>query len=149
MNTHGRPGSLKWILYWFPEYVHNGRPIYLKRGQGRVYGRKTTAETSPWRYAERRPGLPTIYGFIETEAQSIWPWRRYVRKPMNDVEYAEFMQSLRWDSHEGLDPRLLIGGWRSVRSGVYHCNDGAYTPKTRSEPARFMFRDGAIWVGDA
>jgi hypothetical protein len=156
-DTKGRPGSLNWIKTWFPEYIVNGKPIVLKAG----WGRKRTAQTSPWAWAPNEFNRVNIYGYIATPVPGGW-YNQILKTPVDDEAYAEFMRRLNYYSNghltfgglPGLDPVELIGGYRGKRQRgqprIYHCPNGIYTPvSTRyGIPARFVSRGGNEWLGD-
>jgi hypothetical protein len=162
-DTKGRPGSKDWIEYWFPEYIHEGKPIRLKTGVGRITGHEQTEETSPWKYAQNEYKKINIYGIITTPVPGKW-YNDYLREPVTTKEYEAFITSLNFYRNggltmsgkvPGLDPVELIGGFRGVSSPrrrrrpvIYHCLNGTYQPLTYGYPAVFHFNSGEVWTGD-
>jgi hypothetical protein len=136
-----RVGSKRWIAHYFPQYLFDGKPLKLRIGWGRVSGSRQTVDTSPWRFADP----DKVRGFtVEIQRSPKPPYQQYVRTPMSDIEYADYLKSLNWflrpekpADRPGIDPSLLHGGIRSWRERVYHCPLGLYDPVAR----RFSFFD--------
>jgi hypothetical protein len=159
-DTHGKPGSATWIMYWFPEYIVGGKPIFLKTGVGRFSGARHTRETSPWKYAQNEYSKVNIYGVINEPVPGKW-YNSMISTPVSTKEYAAFIKSLNYYTNgkltmyggPGLDPSFLIGGYRGIgrrKPYLYHCNKGIYTAETFGKPATFHFRKSKTdpWIGD-
>jgi hypothetical protein len=115
LDTGGRVGTRRWLRTHFDEYAD----IRLKRGTGRFSGTKRTRESSPWKFWPGGFDEPTIYGYYEQPVPGGW-YNQSIKTPMTQDEYDKFMISLNWfkNGHRtmfggvGLDPRVLIGGYR-------------------------------------
>jgi len=149
MITVHRPLSKKWIQYWFPQYIINGKPLHLTRKYGFIKGKRRTKETTPWRFVEHRPNGEdiNIRGY-RTRAVDIpkAPYVKYVKEPVTAQEYEAFMKTLNYfaNGEQGLNPHELIGGWRGAGESTYRCANGIYQPR----PPRFVYFDNRPdWIG--
>jgi hypothetical protein len=147
-------GSIEWIAAYFPEYLVDGEPIFLKKGVWPITGKVSVKEAQPWRFAPNvADGVtPNMQGVTVTIAPgSKPPFVRYVSTPVPDATFRAYCDTLNYyrnggktmDGKPGLDPRLLDGG-QAHFGKVYSCPQGQYI---RGTPAQFLFNDGTVWTG--
>jgi hypothetical protein len=159
VNTGGRPGSRRWLNKHFDDYQTETGYIVLKKGTGRISGRRYTRETSPWKFWPGGFGEPSIYGYTVQPKLGGW-YNQFIKTPMTQDEYDKFLKSLNWFKNGGrtmfggvgLDPRVLIGGYREWdKSDSFICPQGTYTPANviTGKPASFVWRtENREWHGD-
>lgn len=142
-----------WVEKHFPEYLNDGRRIFLTRGKGRITQRTRTRETAPWEWARNVADGETInmQGYIVTRQPSQKPpyYEDHHRK-VSVKAFQRYCDTLNFFRNggkamsgvDGLDPRELIGGIRGWRDTEFQCKNGFYTPGTW---AKFEFFNGDEW----
>jgi len=146
----------KWVEKHFPEYLHDGRRIFLTNGKGRITSKERSRETAPWEWAPNVADGKTINmrGYIVSrETIPVPPYYKLSYTKVSDDRFQSYCDSLNFfrnggkamDGNEGLDPRELIGGVRGWWDDEYACNNGMYTTGLWAE---FNFFDGRHWEHD-
>ena len=143
----------KWVQKHFPEYIHDGKRIFITRGRGRITSKVRTRETSPWEFAPNVADGKTInmQGWIVQRVQiEKPPYYKLDGYKVSDEDFQVYCDSLNFyknggkamDGEVGLDPQELIGAVRGWREKRFTCNRGYYTPGLWAE---FEFFNGDLW----
>jgi hypothetical protein len=142
-----------WVEENFPEYLNDGRRIFLTRGKGRITQRTRTRETAPWEFAPNVADGECINmrGYIVTRQPSKKPpYYEDHHFKVSDKTFQKYCDTLNFFRNggkamsgvDGLDPRELIGAVRGWKDTKFQCRNGFYIPGTFAE---FQFFNGDKW----